>query len=259
MRKDRPLKLYLRHHPGRIAVLLALLALAAAAGAYGNWILWDDEKGFVLSLGAVAILAAAGLVGLVGFVVAGQRGPEHVHRGAIRSVALGVAVVGVGILLGQKLGPSREPLIYQFDGTMTLTLTSPIAATAKSPSTCINVASATEFSVDGDSNMRLDTPDQPFIAVYLDVGDRWVVRDGGAPRRNGVWFRVDMTGALVTDSGKPATTTLLATPSSTIEATFSNAGGSVRFAGLVDQEAADPAGAASPLAGTVSWTCGPVR
>jgi hypothetical protein len=253
------MKLHLRHRAGRIVVLIALLAPAAAAGAYGHWILWDEETGFVLTLGAVAILAAAGLLGLVGFVVAEQRGPAHVHRGALRWVALGVAVVGVGILLGQKLGPSREPLIYQLDGTMTLTLTSPVTATATGPTTCINVASATEFSVDGDPNMRLDTPDQPFVAVYLDAGDRWVVREGGAPRKNGVWFRVDMTGALVTDSGKPATTTLVATPSSTIEATFGNTGGSVRFAGLVDQGATDPAGAASSLAGTVSWTCGPVR
>jgi hypothetical protein len=253
------MQLHLRHQARRIAVLVALLALAAAAGAYLRWMLWDEETGVVPILGAVAILFAAGLLGLAGFVVAERRGPEHVHRGALRWVALAVAVVGVGILAGQGLGPSREPLILQLDGTMTLTLTSPVAATATGPTTCTNVASATEFSVSGDANMRLDTPDEPFISVSVNVGDRWAVRDSGAPRKNGVWFRVDTTAALVPDSGKPATTTLVATSSSTIDSTFSNTGGSVRFAGLVDQGVADPTGAVSPLAGTVVWTCGPVQ
>ena len=248
----------LRQRARRIVVLVAVFVPAAAAGTYLHWMLWDEETGFVAIIGAVAILAVAALLGLVGFVVAAQRGPAHVHRGALLWGALGVAVVGVGLLAGETLGPSREPLIL-LDGTMTITLTSPVAATATGPMTCTNVASATEFAVSGDPNMRLDTPDQPFISVYLNVGDRWAVRDSGAPRKNGVSFRVDTTGALVTDSGKPATTTLVATPSSSIEAVFANAGGSVRFAGLVDQGAADPAGAVSPVAGTVVWTCGPVR
>jgi hypothetical protein len=253
------MNLRLRRFAGRIGVLVAMLALAAAAGAYLHWMLWDEETGIVPTLGAVAILVFAGLLGLAGFVVAARRGPEAVHRGALRWVALAVAVVGVGILAGQGVGPSREPLILQLDGTMTLTLTSPVAATATARTTCTNVASATEFAVSGDPNMRLDTPGQPFISVYVNVGDRWAVRDGGAPRKDGVSFRVDTTAALVTDSGKPATATLVATPASTIDAAFANTGGSVRFAGLVDQGAAGPAGSASQLAGTVVWTCGPVE
>jgi len=253
------MKLRLRHRARRIAVLVAMLGLAAAAGAHLHWILWDEESGVVPILGAVALVFAAGLLGLAGFVVAERRGPEHIHRGALRWVAVAVAVAGVGVLVGQGLGPSREPLIQQFDGTMTLTLTSPVAATATGPTSCSNVASGTEFSVSGDSNMRLDTPDRPFVTVYLDAGDRWVARDSDAPRKNGVWFRIDTTAALVTADGKPSTTTLLATSSSSIEATLGTRGGSVRFAGLVDQAAVDPAGGASPLAGTVVWTCGPVQ
>lgn len=250
--------LHPRHPAWQLAVLVVLLALAAVAGAYLHWMMWDEETGIIPILGAIAILFAAALLGVVGFVVAQWRGPEGVHRGALMEVALAVALVGVGILAGQVFGPSREPLIMQLRGTMTVTLTSPVAATATAPAICTNVASATEFAVSGDPNMRLDTPDQPFMSVYINVGDRWTVRDGGAPRKDGVWFRLDTTAALVTDAGKPTPSTVVATPASTIDAEFANAGGSIRFAGLIDQGAAGPVGTASPLAGTVVWACGPV-
>lgn len=247
------MQLHLPHHTGRIAVLAAVFVPGAVVGAYLHWMLWDEETGFVLTLGAVAILAAAGLLALIGLVV--RR--SAVGRVAL-AVALALAVVGVGLLAGQNLGPSREPLIYQFDGTMTLRLTAPVAAVATGPATCINVASGIEFNVTGDSNMRLETPDRPFVQVYVNVGDRWDVRDD-RPRKDGVRLDIDVTGQLVTAGGKPATTSLAAAPSSTIEAAFANAGGSIRFADLVDQGAVGAAGAASPVAGTLEWTCGPVK
>lgn len=66
--------------------------------------------------------------------------------------------------------------------------------------------------------MRLDTPDQPFVQVYFNVGDRWDAIDGG-PRKDGVRLDVGVTGALVTDKGKPATVAMVAAPSSTLEST----------------------------------------
>lgn len=138
---------------------------------------------------------------------------------------------------------------------MTLRLMSPIVATATGPADCQNVASATEFQVSGDPNMRLDTPDRPFVSVYLNVGDRWqVLRD--APSKDGLLLHIGITGALVPDAGKPSTVGMQAAESSTLESTFSNAGGSIRFAGLVAQTGPDFSGESMNLAGTVEWTCG---
>jgi hypothetical protein len=123
---------------------------------------------------------------------------------------------------------------------------------------CTNVASATEFQVSGDPNMRLDTPDQPFVSVYLDVGDRWqVLRDG--PRKDGVLLDIGIMGALVTDAGKPGAIGMQATDSSTLESTFSNSGGSIRFAHLVARSGPDFTGGSMDLAGTIVWTCSASR
>lgn len=234
---------------GRIAITLAVFVPAAVVGAYLDWMLWADEGGILVTLAAIAILLVAGLLALVGLLA---------HRGVIRLTATLTLAVGLGLIAGQILGPSREPLIQQFDGTMTLHLTAPVDAVATGPANCANVASATEFSVTGDSNMRLETPDRPFVMVYANVGDRWQVRDD-SPRKNGVRLDVDVTGQLVTADGKPSTTEMAATSTSTLEASFSNQGGSIRFAGLVPQGAAAPVAGAEPFAGTLEWTCGPVQ
>jgi hypothetical protein len=131
----------------------------------------------------------------------------------------------------------------------------PVAATATGPAICTNVASATEFAVSGDSNMTLDTPDHPFVLIATDVGDRWrVLRD--APRKDGVLLRIDVSGRLVTDAGKPGTIGMWAAGSSTLTSTFSKTGGSIRFAGLVAQTGPDYTGESLDLAGTLEWTCG---
>jgi len=138
---------------------------------------------------------------------------------------------------------------------MTLRLESPVAATATGPAICTNVASATEFAVSGDSNMTLNTPDHPFVLIATDVGDRWrVLRD--APRKDGVLLRIDVSGRLVTDAGKPGTIGMWAAGSSTLTSTFSNTGGSIRFARLVAQTGPDYTGESLDLAGTLEWTCG---
>jgi hypothetical protein len=236
-------------HAGWIAVVIAVFVPAAIIGAYLDWILWADEGGILVTMAAVAILLVAGLLGLIGFLA---------KRGGIRRAAALVAAVGVGLVAGQVLGPSREPLIQQFDGTMTIRLSSPSSAVATGPVICTNVASGTDFAVTSDSNMRLETPDQPFVMVYANVGDRWRTRDD-SPRKDGVRFEIAVTGALITDAGKPVTSPFVAAPSSTLESTFSNAGGSIRFSGLVPQDSPASAPAGDSFAGTVEWTCGPAR
>ena len=140
---------------------------------------------------------------------------------------------------------------------MTLRLESPVVGVATGPANCTNVASATEFAVSGDPNMRLDTPDRPFVSASLDRGDRWqVLRD--TLRKDGVLLNIGITGALVSDAGKPSTIGMQATESSTLASTFSNQGGSIRFAHLVAQSGPDFSGESMDLAGTLEWTCGAV-
>jgi hypothetical protein len=230
------------------AVAIGGLVVAALAAAYMNWIWWVPSYGggLLIASAAAATLVVGGVVAVLG---------RWSGRAWLKRVALVVLAMGVGIVAGEALGPSREPLIYQPGGTMTLRLESPVAATATGPAICQNVASATEFSVDGDPNMRLDTPDRPFVSVFTDVGDRWkVLRE--APRKDGVWLRIDVTGALVSDAGKPGTLSMQAAGSSTLTSTFSNSGGSIRFAGLVAQTGPDFTGESMDLVGTLEWTCG---
>jgi len=169
-------------------------------------------------------------------------------------MALIVVAVGVGLLAGQNLGPDREPLVGPVDGTMTLRLTSPVVGVATGPAFCTNVASATEFQVSGDSNIRLDTPDQPFVSISVNVGDRWrVLRE--TPRKDGVLLRIDVTGTQVSADGKPGTIGMMATDASTLEWTFSNEGGLIRFADLMAQVGPDFTGESMDLAGSLEWTC----
>jgi hypothetical protein len=237
-RRGKPIALF--------ALAVGAFVAAALAAAYMNWIWWVPSYGggLLIALAAAAILAVGGIAALLGRRYA-----------SAKRVALVVLAMGLGVVAGEALGPSREPLIMVADGTMTLRVESPVAATATGPATCANVASATEFSVDGDPNMRLDTPDSPFVSVFADTGDRWrVLRE--APRKDGVWLRIDVGEALVKDGVKPGTLSMQAAGSSILTSTFSNAGGSIRFAGLAAQSGPDFTGESMDLAGTLEWTCG---
>jgi len=139
----------------RVALLgtSAILFLAAAIlGAYLDWVWWPVYSGLMITIAAGLILIVAGLLALAA-------------RGNARRVALLGLAVGVGLLAGQNLGPSREPLISQPDGTITMELESPVVAVASGPADCTNVASATEFQVSGDPNLRLDSPDRDFVSI----------------------------------------------------------------------------------------------
>lgn len=231
----------------RLTAAIAFL-LAAIVGAYLDWLWWPVYSGLTITLAAAAILLAGGIVTLIGRVSG---------RTMVRRAALVIVAVGIGLVAGQSLGPSREALLIPSEGTLTLRLDSPVVAVATGPVTCTNVASATEFSVTGDPNLRLDTPDQPFVSIYVNRGDRWrVLRD--VPRKDGVLLNIGITGIRVSDSGKPSTVGMQATETSTLESTFGNEGGSIRFANLVTQSGPDFNGQSMDLAGTLEWTCGAV-
>ena len=238
---------------GRVAVvaMAAVVGAAAAiAGAYLHWMWWPVTYG-----GGLLIALAAGVLLLLGAIV--ELIGRRIHRVRIQRVALLVLATGVGLVAGQSLGPSREPLLDPQEGTMTLRLESPVVAVATGPAWCTNVASTTEFAVTSDSNLRLDTPNRPFLSISVDKGDRWQVIHAG-PRKDGVLLGIDVMGALVTDSGKPGTVGMRATEASTMTSTFSNSGGSIRFAGLAAQSGPDFTGESMDLAGTLEWTCGAV-
>lgn len=73
---------------------------------------------------------------------------------------------------------------------------------------------------------------------------------------DGVVLAIGITGARVSDDGKPSTIGMQAAPSSTLESAFSNEGGSVRFADLVAQAGPDFNGGSLNFAGMIEWTCG---
>jgi hypothetical protein len=228
-----------------IAIVVVAFGAAALAGAYVDWIYWVEVQGtgLLLSLGALVLLVIGGLIALLA-------------HGLRRRIAFVVLAVGVGLLAGQLLGPSREPLIVQPDGTLTLHLTSPIVADATGPAVCQNVASGADFQIGNDeSTTRLDAADPAFVSIFINKGDRWQAL-GDAPRKDGVRLEIRITPTAVGGSGKPSTTGRQAVESSILQATFSNAGGSVTFANLEAMIGPDLGGAPMDLAGTIDWTCG---
>jgi len=228
-----------------IVALVIVAAVAAVAGAVFHWQLWDGESAAVLMLGVASLLVLAVIVGVTGLLARVR---------PLRIGAVVLLVAGIGMVVGIVAGPSREPLMQQFGGTMTLTLDSPVAATATGPADCTNVASGTEFSVSGDANMRLETPDRPFVMVFANGGDRWAARSD-APRSDGIRFQIEIQPQAVPADGKPTSGVYVATSASKVETTFDRDGGRIRFSGLAPQVTSMPV---MPYEGTLEWTCGPV-
>jgi hypothetical protein len=224
-----------------LLVLAAVATVAALVGAYLDWLWWVAYKGLMITLMAIGLLIVGGIVAMI-------------RRRLIRRTGLVILAAGIGLLIGQIAGPSREPLLYQLDGTITLHLESPVEGTATGAVNCTNVASQTEFQVSGDPNVRLDT-DRSFVWISIDTGDRWAALDSG-PRSNGVSLWIAVTPEAVTDKG-PATIGMHATQGSTVDATFANQGGRLRFSGLEPISGPDYTGASLDLAGTIEWSCGP--
>lgn len=224
-----------------LAAVALIFAFAGVLGAYLDWIWWPVYSGITITIAAIGVIVLAGLISAVG-------------RGKLRSLRIMALAVGIGLLAGQNLGPSREPLIQSFNGTMTVHLDTPVVATASGSASCSTVASGTEISVSGDSNLQLDTPDHPFLSVYLNKGDRWEA-DDNAPRKNGVRLELRLEGRLVPADGRPVATEMQVGPSSTIVVSFSNTAGSIRFADLVAKTGPDSTGESIDISGLIEWTC----
>ena len=230
-----------------LAILVVVFAAAAAGAAYFDWIHWVEEQGasLILGLGAGVLLLAGGLVALIA-------------RGLIRRIGFVVLALAIGIFAGLLLGPSREPVIFQTGGKMTLHLTSPVDATATGEATCQNVASATEFEASNDyTATRLSTAEAPFVSIFMNKGDRWEALEN-VSRKDGVRLDIRFEGTVVTASGKPLATELRAGPTSTLTSTFTNAGGSMTFANLIPQTGPEFGGEPMDVAGTIEWTCGTI-
>lgn len=231
----------------RWVVFVAVVAFGGAAilGAVGDWLWWEPYKGLIITLAAGGIL-------LVAIVLAALR--------RTRPAALIVAAMGVGLIAGQNLGPSR-PHLQLSEGTMTVMLTAPQASTGSAPASCAFDA-AGQLSVSGDPNLRLDiVPDDPaapsdvdqreFLGVSLTVGDRW--EQGATPRPDGVDLKLSV-GRVEADLSE---THMRSALSSTLDIDRSAAGGTLSFAGLVlERPAEEETGPPIDLAGTLTWICG---
>ena len=242
-----PAASHLRAWPVHRLVALGLFAIAAVLGAWGDWVLWIDYKGLMITIAAIAVLLAAVVLRVIPF--------DRSHK-----LALLVAAVGIGVLAGQNLGPSR-PALAQTDGTITVALTSPKTVTATAAATCSMDARATELSVDGDPNLRLDVlprdPSAPvdldqraFVGMTVSIGDRWM--DGPEPRPDAVLLSTWVTGAL----GKSPESRMVTGSSSPVALHWDNHGGTMAFSGLIqDLRSPDATGDPIDLAGTITWTC----
>lgn len=230
---------------GRITVIvIAVIGFVsgAIAGAYLNWFWWEIGYRPLAGILGVAILIVGSIVVLIDRVIA-------------RRIGLLILAVGFGLLAGQNLGPGREPVIDQSGGTMTLRLESPVIAVTTGSADCQNVASETEFSVQGALDQppgRLGSP----TGISIQLGDRW-----SYPRDNSRTDRVRLEIQVITEL-VPGSIKILdrigmeATESSTLESTFSNEGGSIRFADLVALGGPVYTGESMDLAGMLEWTCG---
>jgi len=234
---------------GTIVVLTLLLAAGVAAGAYGDWINWHPMDALMVTLAALGILLVAGVLAAL-------------RRRVTRPVAFGLLAVGIGVLVGQIVGPSRPALIGNA-GTVTVTLEGPKATTGNHDATCELTEAGTELQVGSDLNLRLDVidddPNAPadidqreFVGISVTVGDRW--RDRGIRLSDDVdlWIMVSRV-----EADLPATV-MVADDASSIDIEWTNNGGTLRFAGLVSEPVndGDPAGEPIDLRGTIEWTCG---
>ena len=226
------------------SILLATLAMAGLVGAYVDWLWWPVYSGIVLTIVALAIVVAGVIVAALG-------------RGRVRRVGLVGLAVAAGLLLGQNLGPTREPLIYTDGGTMTLRLESPIVAASTGPANCTNVASETEFQVNGTPNLRLSEMNRVWDSVTLTFGDRWEAIEDG-PRKDGLRLSIWGTDLAIPADGMPSMVEMDAAESAIVEATFTNEGGSARFSNLAPRAGPDMNAAPMDLAGSIEWTCGPI-
>lgn len=230
-----------------IAMLVAVGLVAAAIGAYLDWLWWLPYQGIVVTLVAIGAVLLAGLLFLL-------------RRALTTRLAFIGLAIGIGLLMGQWLGPSREPLFLD-SGTMTLHLSGPIEADASGPANCQMVASGEELQVSGDTNIRLeidgmDPQEYPLVSPSFAFGDRWQPDEGS--REDGRVVTIYMNAALEPADGAPTELWLTSSPSSTLQAGELGNAGTVQFSGLVVSQGEVEAilGADGDVTGTLEWRCG---
>ncbi len=231
----------------RVVVIGLLLVVGSAAGAYGDWINWHPMDALMVTLGAIGLLLVAVALRVI-------------RNRITRRVAVVFAALGLGVIAGQILGPSR-PFLIQGEGTATVTLDSPTTATGTHIATCATVPDGTELQVSVDQNLRLDVvADDPSVPADIDqreffgasitVGDRW--RDGGLSRSDDIDLLVLISFALA-DTPE---TWMVATDASDLDIKWTNAGGTLHFAGLTQgTDYPTSSGAPIDIRGTITWTC----
>lgn len=228
-----------------VAALAVVFIIAAAIGAYAHWMLWHPMDGVLIFLAAAVALLAAGIMAIA-------------LKRRVRRVALVPLVVGVGLLAGQGLGPSR-PALQPDQGMMTVTLERPSVTSAAGAATCdtvengseLQVASASRLDIlDDDPTIPADIDQREFVTIGLRVGDRW--RDAAIHRSDDVDLVV-IVGGVAADAPEVR---LAASDDSLMEIEWTNDGGSLRFDRLV-VDRSDGAASGDPidLAGTMTWTC----
>lgn len=229
-----------------LVLLVAVGLVAAAIGAYLDWLWWLPYDGIVVTLVAVGAMMLAGLLFLF-------------RRSMTTRVAFLGLAIGIGLLVGQWIGPSREELILG-SGTMTLHLTGPIEADATGPANCQMVASGDELQVSGDSNMRLeidglDPQEYPIVSPTFAFGDRWQPAEGS--REDGLVVSIYMNAAVVPADGFPTELWLKSSPSSTLLAGELGNAGTVQFSGLTvtDGQVEAILGTDGDVTGTLEWSC----
>ena len=228
------------------AVLGLTLVSALAVGAYANWYLWHPMSGIVATIGAAVLILVGGVAVLI-------------RSRPARAIGLVLVVAGFGTIVGQNVGPDRPPTFRHETGTLRLVLTAPTAFDASGAASCGETADASQVVVDpGEFGLSRASEDADFLYAYITIGDMYDYGDPGR-RDDHLSLTITVQPAIVPADGKPGETRLTSDAASilTLGPGHTVDGGSITFANLAIGDPADPA-RRSDLAGTITWTCGPV-
>jgi len=230
-----------------VALLVVIGLVAAAIGAYLDWLWWHPTQGIVVTLVAIGAFMVAGLLFLF-------------RRSLTTLLAFIAMAIGIGLLVGQWLGPSREPLVLD-SGRMTLHLTGPIQADASGTAHCQMVASGEELQVSMDPNARLviegpDPQEYPLVSTSFAYGDRWQPDEGA--RDDGLVVSIYLNAALEPADGGPTELWLDSAPSSTLTVGELGNVGTVQFSELVISQGNVESilGVDGDVTGMLEWSCG---
>jgi hypothetical protein len=228
-----------------VAILLVIAGAAAVVGAYLDWLWWHPAKGILVTLVAIGALLLAGVLAAL-------------RRRATTPVALGALALGVGLLLGQAVGPSREAPQLQ-TGSMTLRLDSPVAAEVSGRADCQTVPAGDQLQVTGDVNTRLplhgmEPQEYPSVMASVSSGDMWAPETGR--RDDEISLSLYLNAAFVTGDA-PTELWLRSTPSSQLSPSLDGNSGTISFSDLAVTEGDVEAilGVDGNVSGVLEWSC----